>query len=123
MNLNDVASSDHTSSGSDYTSDYPLAGDGAADSADSDFYGMAYPLSPVQPHQLAINQHELSQLIKQAVALYTSRAIAAAKASGSAKRLFAVRVVLQTRDFAAILDATPEYAFLAERCDPMLLGF
>ncbi|KAJ1639073.1 hypothetical protein T492DRAFT_138335 [Pavlovales sp. CCMP2436] len=116
LNLNDgCLPSDLTSSSSNYTIDCPHVGDGDADSADSDFHGMAYPLLGPPP-QPSADQGELSQLIKQAVALYVSRAIAAAMASGSAEHLFAVRAVLQTRDFAAILKATPEYAFLAERC-------
>jgi hypothetical protein len=110
MDLNDCSGpSDLTSSSSvisDHTSDYAYAG--AADSADFD--GM-------QTHA------DVPQLIRQAVALYVSNAVTAARASGSAEHLFAVRTVLETRDLAAILKATPEYAFLAERCDPRLLAF
>jgi hypothetical protein len=90
---------------SDRASDNAHAAAAAADS--TDFDGMV-----VQPHA-----DELPQLIRQAVALYVSNAIAAAKACGSAEQLFAVRTVLETRDFATILKGAPEYAFLSERWD------
>jgi hypothetical protein len=103
--------SDLKSATSDHTSDTAHAADAAADSADFD--GM----------MAQRRADELPQLIREAVAMYVSNAIAAAKACGSAENLFALRTVLETRDFATILKDIPEYAFIAERCDPRLLAF